>query len=190
MSEPMTQNSLRVTGAFWALDTSLAHRRHFPAISWTKSYTLFLGQVRGWYEENVAPDWVDYRDRAMSVLQKETELQEIVQLVGPDALPESEKIILEVARMLREDFLQQFAFDEVDAYCPPVKAYWLLRVIMAFYDAAVAALNRGASLHQILDLPLKDDIAVLKTTPHDEAIAKMPEFCGRIAEDIAGIEVY
>lgn len=190
MSEPMTQNSLRVTGAFWALDTSLAHRRHFPAISWTKSYTLFLGQVRGWYEENVAPDWIDYRDRAMSILQKETELQEIVQLVGPDALPESEKIVLEIARMLREDFLQQFAFDEVDAYCPPKKAYWMLKVIMAFYDAAVAALNRGVSLHQILELPLKDDIAGMKTTPHEEALAMMPEFIGKISETIAGIEVY
>ncbi len=190
MSEPMTQNSLRVTGAFWALDTSLAHRRHFPAISWTKSYTLFLSQVRGWYEQNVAPDWLDYRDRAMSVLQKETELQEIVQLVGPDALPESEKIILEVARMLREDFLQQFAFDEVDAYCPPKKAYWMLKVIMAFYDNAVGALNRGASLRQILELPIKDDIAMMKTTPHEEALAMMPEFAARISDQVAGIEVY
>jgi len=190
MSEPMTQNSLRVTGAFWALDTSLAHRRHFPAISWTKSYTLFLSQVRGWYEQNVAPDWLDYRDRAMAVLQKETELQEIVQLVGPDALPESEKIILEVARMLREDFLQQFAFDEVDAYCPPKKAYWMLKVIMAFYDNAVGALNRGASLRQILELPIKDDIAMMKTTPHEEALAMMPEFAAKIADQVAGIEVY
>ena len=189
MSEPMTQNSLRVTGAFWALDTSLAHRRHFPAISWTKSYTLFLGQVRGWYEENVAGDWVSYRDRSMFILQKETELQEIVQLVGPDALPESEKIILEVARMLREDFLQQFAFDEVDAYCPPLKAYWILRVILAFSDAAVAALNRGVSLRQILELPIRDRIAAFKTTPHEQAIEEMQKFMSELAEDIAGIEV-
>ena len=190
MSEPMTQNSLRVTGAFWALDTSLAHRRHFPAISWTKSYTLYLGQVRGWYEENVASDWADIRDRAMFILQKETELQEIVQLVGPDALPESEKIILEVARMLREDFLQQFAFDDIDAYCPPKKAYWILRVIMAFYDSATAALNRGVSLRQILELPIRDKIATWKTTPHEEAIENMPIFCTEMNEDIAGIEVY
>jgi V/A-type H+-transporting ATPase subunit A len=189
MSEPMTQNSLRVTGAFWALDTSLAHRRHFPAISWTKSYTLFLGQVRGWYETNVASDWVSYRDRAMFILQKETELQEIVQLVGPDALPESEKIILEVARMLREDFLQQFAFDEVDAYCPPLKAYWILKVILAFSDASVAALNRGVSLRQILELPIRDSIASFKTTPHEEAIKSMQAFTTQLAEDIAGIEV-
>jgi V/A-type H+-transporting ATPase subunit A len=190
MSEPMTQNSLRVTGAFWALDTSLAHRRHFPAISWTKSYTLYLGQVRQWYADNVAADWYEYRDRAMFILQKETELQEIVQLVGPDALPESEKIILEVARMLREDFLQQFAFDEIDAYCPPKKGYMMLKVILAFYDAASAALNRGASLRQILDLPIKDEIAAMKTTPHDEAIEKLPEFAASLTEDIAGIEVY
>lgn len=189
MSEPMTQNSLRVTGAFWALDTSLAHRRHFPAISWTKSYTLYLGQVRGWYEQNVAGDWQEFRDRAMFILQKETELQEIVQLVGPDALPESEKVILEVARMLREDFLQQFAFDDVDAYCPPKKAYLILKTILAFYDAAVGALQRGVSLRQILELPIKDDIAVIKTTPHEEAIDKMPGMISQIAEDIAGIEV-
>jgi V/A-type H+/Na+-transporting ATPase subunit A len=189
MSEPMTQNSLRVTGAFWALDTSLAHRRHFPAISWTKSYTLFLGQVKGWYETNVATDWQEYRDRAMFILQKETELQEIVQLVGPDALPESEKVILEVARMLREDFLQQFAFDEVDAYCPPKKAYMMLKAILAFYDAAVQALQRGVSLRQILDLPLKDKISELKTTPHEEAMEMLPVFTGQISEDIAQIEV-
>lgn len=190
MSEPMTQNSLRVTGAFWALDTSLAHRRHFPAISWTKSYTLYLGQVRGWYADNVAPDWHEMRDRAMFILQKETELQEIVQLVGPDALPESEKAILEVARMLREDFLQQFAFDEVDAYCPPKKAYIMLKVILAFYDATAAALNRGVSLNQILDMPHKDKIAGMKTTPHDQAIEELPAFAQQLSEDIAGIEVY
>jgi V/A-type H+-transporting ATPase subunit A len=190
MSEPMTQNSLRVTGAFWALDTSLAHRRHFPAISWTKSYTLFLGQVKRWYEANVADDWLEHRDRAMAVLQKETELQEIVQLVGPDALPESEKLVLEIARMLREDFLQQFAFDEVDAYCPPDKQYWLLKTILSFHTAAAGALNRGVSLHQILELPLRDEIAALKTTPHEEALATMAEFGPRIADELREIEVY
>ena len=190
MSEPMTQNSLRVTGAFWALDTGLAHRRHFPAISWTKSYTLFLGQVKGWYEKNVAPDWLEHRDRAMAILQKETELQEIVQLVGPDALPESEKLILEIARMLREDFLQQFAFDEVDAYCPPDKQYWILKTILTFNDAATGALNRGVALREILDLPVREQIAMLKTTPHEEALTTMREMTGKIGEDIAGIEVY
>ncbi|MDO9557453.1 MAG: V-type ATP synthase subunit A [Coriobacteriia bacterium] len=189
MSEPMTQNSLRVTGAFWALDTSLAHRRHFPAISWTKSYTLFLGQVRTWFESEIADDWAETRERAMFLLQKETELQEIVQLVGPDALPETEKIILEVARMLREDFLQQFAFDEVDAYCPPKKSYWLLKTILTFYDAATQAMSRGVSLRQILQLPMRDEISTLKTTPHEKALERMPELVQQITDDIARIEV-
>jgi V/A-type H+-transporting ATPase subunit A len=189
MSEPMTQNSLRVTGAFWALDTSLAHRRHFPAISWTKSYTLYLGQVQDWFENEVAADWRAVRERAMFILQKETELQEIVQLVGPDALPETEKIILEVARMIREDFLQQFAFDEVDAYCPPKKGYWILKTILAFYDGATQAMSRGVSLRQILQLPAREEIATLKTTPHDQALARMPELIQEISEQMAGIEV-
>ncbi|MBU4386211.1 MAG: V-type ATP synthase subunit A, partial [Actinobacteria bacterium] len=120
-SEPMTQNSLRISGAFWALDTGLAHRRHFPAISWLKSYSLYLDRVEEWYLENVAMDWKQVRDKAMMILQKEAELQEIVQLVGPDALPEFARAVLEVARMLREDYLQQFAFSEVDAFCEPRK---------------------------------------------------------------------
>ncbi len=189
MSEPMTQNSLRVTGAFWALDTSLAHRRHFPAISWTKSYTLYLAQVQDWFETEVADDWHVVRERAMFILQKETELQEIVQLVGPDALPETEKIILEVARMIREDFLQQFAFDAVDAYCPPKKAYWILKTILAFNDAATQAMSRGVSLRQVLQLPSRDEISTLKTMPHEAALERMPELVQQISEQIAGIEV-
>lgn len=189
MSEPMTQNSLRVTGAFWALDTSLAHRRHFPAISWTKSYTLYLGQVQDWFESEVADDWRSVRERAMFILQKETELQEIVQLVGPDALPETEKIILEVARMIREDFLQQFAFDAIDAYCPPQKAYWILKTVLAFNDAATQAMSRGVSLRQVMQLPVRDEISTLKTTPHDEALERMPALVHEINEQIAGIEV-
>ena len=189
MSEPMTQNSLRVTGAFWALDTSLAHRRHFPAISWTKSYTLYLSQVSGWYEEEVARDWAKVRERAMFILQKETELQEIVQLVGPDALPDTEKAILEVARMIREDFLQQFAFDAVDAYCPPLKAYWILRAILAFSDGATQAMARGASLRQVMKLPVLEEIPMVKTTPHDQALEELPQLVQRITEAIAEIGV-
>src|SRR5450756_2897528 len=117
----MTQNSLRIAGAFWALDTSLAHRRHFPAISWLKSYSLYLDRVEEWYSENVSMDWKQIRDKAMMILQKEAELQEIVQLVGPDALPEFARATIEVARMLREDYLQQFAFSDIDAFCDPAK---------------------------------------------------------------------
>lgn len=169
MSEPITQNSLRVTGAFWALDTDLAHRRHFPAISWTKSYTLFLAQVSGWYGQNVGTDWQVLRDRAMEILQKEIELEEVVQLVGPDALPDSEKIYLEISRTIREVFLQQFAFDEVDAYCPVHKQHEMLELIMVYADSALAAMEKGVSLGQINSLPIRGEIARMKELPTQEA---------------------
>ena len=189
LSEPMTQNSLRVTGAFWALDTDLAHQRHFPAISWTKSYTLFLGQVARWFEDNVAHDWAATRDKAMATLQKEIELQEIVQLVGPDALPEAEKGTMEIARMIREDFLQQFAFDEVDAYCPIEKQFAILNVIVTYGEAMQAAIANGVMLSTILALPLRDQIAALKTTPHDEALRQIKEMLPKILEQVSHLEV-
>ncbi len=117
-SEPITQNTLRIAGAFWALDTSLAYRRHFPAVNWINSYSLYLDSVQESLVDTIAHDWRELRDKTMFLLQKEVELQEIVQLVGPDALPETEKAILEVTRMIREDFLQQSAFDEIDSFCP------------------------------------------------------------------------
>jgi V/A-type H+-transporting ATPase subunit A len=188
-SEPMTQNSLRITGAFWALDTNLAHRRHFPAINWIKSYSLYLDQIQNWYIENLFPDFKELRDEAMLLLQKEAELQEIVQLVGPDALPESEKIILEVARILREDFLQQFAFHEIDAYCPLEKQYWMLKAILVFYNQTVEGLQRGVTLQQIYSLPFREEIAMIKEIPLDAATVKIKELIERILDEIASIEV-
>ena len=155
-SEPITQNTLRIVGAFWALDTSLAYRRHFPAVNWIKSYSLYLDTVRDWFMNNVSHDWRELRDKTMFLLQKEVELQEIVQLVGPDALPESEKAILEVTRMIREDFLQQSAFDESDSFCPLEKQYWMLKAILTFHEATTNAVGKGNSLKQILSLPVKN----------------------------------
>jgi V/A-type H+-transporting ATPase subunit A len=188
-SEPMTQNSLRITGAFWALDTSLAHRRHFPAINWIKSYSLYLSQIQSWFTENLYSDFDDMRNKAMSLLQKESELQEIVQLVGPDALPEGEKTILETTRMLREDFLQQFAFHEIDSYCPLEKQYWMLKTILAFHSATIEALGRGVGLHQVLNLPFRNEISRLKEIPHDKAASEIKELVDRIHQEIAGVEV-
>ena len=162
-SEPITQNTLRVVGTFWALDTNLAYRRHFPSVNWIKTYSLYLDSIAGLVRRaTVAADWSALRERAMYLLQKEVELQEIVQLVGPDALPESEKAILEVTRMIREDFLQQSAYSEVDAFCPVEKQYLMLKVIMAFHEAAVAAMGRGVSLRQIQALPQKNGIGRMK----------------------------
>jgi V/A-type H+-transporting ATPase subunit A len=161
-SEPITQNTLRITGTFWALDTSLAYRRHFPSVNWIKSYSLYLEQVKDWYEKSGFSDWKDLRAQTMYLLQKEVELQEIVQLVGPDALPESEKAILEVTRMIREDFLQQSAYHEVDSFCPLDKQYWMLKVIIAFYERVNQAMGRGVPLTKILKLPVKAEIGRMK----------------------------
>ncbi|HDR72671.1 MAG TPA: V-type ATP synthase subunit A [Methanoculleus sp.] len=180
-SEPITQNTLRIAGTFWALDTSLANRRHFPAINWIKSYSLYLDMVHEWFAENVAQDWEELRGRTMYLLQKEVELQEIVQLVGPDALPEHEKAILEITRMIREDFLQQSAYDPVDSFCPLERQYWMLKVILFFYDAIVDAMEQGVPLKQILDLPLKTRIARMKE------IEDVAEIEGIVAEIATGI---
>ncbi len=188
-SEPMTQNSLRITGAFWALDTSLAHRRHFPAINWIKSYSLYQGQIKEYYDRELSPEFDELRRRAMFLLQKESELQEIVQLVGPDALPESERAILEVTRMIREDYLQQFAFHEIDSYCPLQKQLLMLKSILTFHEATVQALRRGVALHQILALPFKEEISRMKEIPIDEATKNIESLIERINTDIVALEV-
>jgi len=172
-SEPITQNTLRVVGTFWALDTNLAYRRHFPSVNWIKSYSLYLDSIGDWYIKNVAPDWREMRENAMYLLQKEVELQEIVQLVGPDALPDSEKAILDVTRMIREDFLQQSAYSDTDSFCPIEKQYLMLKVIMVYYAKVNEAMTRGVSLRQIQGLPLKTTIGRMKDVADLDAIRNM-----------------
>lgn len=169
-SEPITQNTLRIAGTFWALDTSLAYRRHFPSVNWIKSYSLYLDQIKDWFTTSGFSDWKDLRARAMYLLQKEVELQEIVQLVGPDALPESEKAILEITRMIREDFLQQSAYHDIDSFCSLEKQYWMLKVILAFYDRVNQAMGKGVSLVKILKSPVKTDIGRMKELTDVEKI--------------------
>lgn len=161
-SEPVTQNTLRVNKVFWALDKSLASRRHFPAINWLNSYSLYLEDVTAWFKENSGKNWRVLRDKAMNMLQKEEELQEIVQLVGPDALPDNERVILETTKMLREDFLQQNAFHEVDAYCPIAKQREMLEVILNFHELAEKAIQNGAKITDITDLQIKQKIGRMK----------------------------
>ena len=169
-SEPITQNTLRVVGTFWALDTNLAYRRHFPSVNWIKSYSLYLDSIAEWYSKTIARDWRELREKAIYLLQKEVELQEIVQLVGPDALPDSEKAILEVTRMIREDFLQQSAYSDTDSFCPIEKQYLMLKVIISYYDQVILAMNRGISLRQIQALPLKATIGRMKEAGETDAI--------------------
>ncbi|MDK2834048.1 MAG: V/A-type H+/Na+-transporting ATPase subunit [Methanolobus sp.] len=161
-SEPVTQNTLRIVKVFWALDAKLAQRRHFPSINWLTSYSLYTQGLSGWFGENVAPDWVTLRDNAMDLLQQEAELQEIVQLVGSDALPEDQQLVLEICRMLREYFLQQNAFHPVDTYCPFDKQYKLLKAISKYGEMATAALEAGVPMKDILSLESKDELAKVK----------------------------
>ncbi|UTF54562.1 ATP synthase subunit A [Natronosalvus rutilus] len=151
-SEPVTQNTLRIVKTFWALDADLAERRHFPSINWNESYSLYRQQLDPWYRENVAEDYPEIRQWAVDVLDEEDELQEIVQLVGKDALPEDQQMTLEVARYLREAWLQQNAFHDVDTYCEPEKTYRMLQAIRTFNDEAFEALDAGVPVDEIQDV--------------------------------------
>jgi V/A-type H+-transporting ATPase subunit A len=176
-SEPITQNSLRVTGTFWALNTDLARRRHFPAIDWTISYSRY--KLDEWFDHNVAAGWAIQNQRAHALLQRETELQEIVQLVGADALGETEKGELAVGHMLREDFLQQSAVSD-DAFCPPVKTFWMLKLILTFYDHMVAVLQHAIPLERVLVPDLLEQIARMKEWPPEVTPERARELQARI----------
>ena len=180
-SEPVSQNTLRVVSAFWALDTNLADRRHFPAINWLTSYSLYLDFVKDWYDKNVGKEFQILRGNMMALLEKESELQEIVQLVGQDALPESDRAFLEVARMIREDYLQQHAYHEIDSYCSKEKQFLMLKIIMKFYQEVNKAIEAGIMASRIAAVKVKDEIARMKYTPN-------PDFPQRYEELIKAIE--
>ncbi|WP_256296147.1 ATP synthase subunit A [Haloarchaeobius salinus] len=179
-SEPVTQNTLRIVKTFWALDADLAERRHFPAINWNESYSLYQDQLDPWYRDNVAEDYPEVRQWAVDTLDEEGELQEIVQLVGKDALPPDQQLTLEVARYLREAWLQQNAFIEVDQYCPPEKTYGILTAIKHFNDEAFEALDAGVPVEEIQNIDAAPKLNRIATTEDDEA----EEFIDELEADI------
>jgi len=175
-SEPVTQNTLRIVKVFWALDAKLSQRRHFPAINWLDSYSLYLDALEEWYDREVSPEWNSLRAWAMGVLQKEAELQEIVQLVGSDALPDEEQITIEVARMIREVFLQQNAYDPVDTYCPMSKQYDMMKAIKLYADLARVAQAGGVTPQQIIGVKSKNDLPQIKfIKDYEPVLAKIRE---------------
>jgi V/A-type H+/Na+-transporting ATPase subunit A len=161
-SEPVTQNTLRVTKTFWALDAKLAQRRHFPSINWLTSYSLYLNALAPWYKEEVAKDWPDLVQEMMKLLQEEEKLMEIVQLVGSDALPDKQQITLEVSRLIREFVLQQNAFHDVDTFCPMEKSYLLMQTVLKFGELASKALEEGKRVKEIVSISSKDKISDAK----------------------------
>jgi V/A-type H+/Na+-transporting ATPase subunit A len=167
-SEPVSQNTLRVTRVFWALDANLASRRHFPSINWLTSYSLYADDMNEWYKNNISSDWIKRRQEALEILQRESELQEIVQLIGYDALPEPEKGILDTARSIREDFLQQSAYDEVDTYSSIKKQYLMLSVILEFGKFEAEAIKKGISSSKVGSLDVRKQISMIKWTKEEE----------------------
>ena len=186
-SEPVAQNTLRVVSAFWALDTNLADRRHFPAINWLTSYSLYLDFVKPWYDENVDKEFQTLRGEMMALLEKEAELQEIVQLVGQDALPESDRAFLEVARMIREDFLQQHAYHEIDSFCSKEKQYLMLKIIMKFYQEVNKAIASGIMASRTAAVKVKDEIARMKYTPNQDFAQRYEELIKAIESEFESL---
>lgn len=184
-SEPVTQSTLRITGCFWALDASLARRRHFPAINWNRSYTLFGDILEPWYKENVAPDYSTLRGRAIEILQRENELQEVVQLVGPDALQDQERLMIESGRMLRTNFLQQNGYDPVDASCSMKKAYGMLQIMLKLDEKSREALTSGATVDDILKSPIIEKISRSRYVPENEFDKFKSEVMGELDKAFA-----
>lgn len=186
-SEPVTQTSMRVAGGLWALDSSLAYRRHYPAINWNRSYSLYFAELDPWFDENAPQGWRDNRQAAMRLMQRDAELQEVVQLVGPDALQDAERLVLEIARMIREVFLQQNAFSDNDAYCSLEKNWGLLRTLMDFYEESQKVLENGVSLNRLLDLPIREDIARLRDVSNEEFMDRRQETLENMRSQLTGL---
>ena len=186
-SEPVSQNTLRVTRVFWALDAALASRRHFPSINWLNSYSLYAADLDGWYRQQIAPDWMALRQKAVQTLQQEAELQEIVQLVGVDALPEREKAVLDVARMLREDYLQQSAYDDIDTYTSIGKQYRMLRAILSFGEKEQEAVGRGATVQQVQRLAVRERLSRMKSISESEYVAAFDRLELEMGEAVAAL---
>jgi V/A-type H+-transporting ATPase subunit A len=185
-SEPMTQHTLRMTGAFWALDRDLARARHFPAVGWQHSYTLY--QLDDWFGGEVAASWPRQREWALDMLQQETSLLEIAQLLGADTLPPQQQVVLRTARLLREDFLQQSSFDEADAYCPPAKQHAMLSLITAAHDAMAAAVTAGVPVATVTGAPVLGEIAHMRSVPLHEVAQRAADLARRITEDLHALE--
>jgi len=185
-TEPVTTHTIRFIKTFWALDTRLAYSRHYPSINWMQSYSGYLEDISKWWKENVSPDWYDLRAESYHILQREDTLKEIVRLLGPEALPDEEKLVLEVARMLKIGILQQNSFDKVDTYCGPAKQLKLVRLMVKFYKEAQKALKEGKSLADIRALPIITTLLKAKFEVTDEQISKLEEIDKQLSNSFKG----
>lgn len=184
ISEPVSQATLRIVKVFWGLDSDLAYKRHFPAINWLKSYSLYLDTMAQWFNDTVAPDWMECRHSLMRLLQEEAELDEIVKLVGMDALSAPDRLKLEAARSIREDFLHQDAFHEVDTYTPLGKQHMMMLLVLAYYEKSAAALDKGATVDSLVKLPVRERLGRFKYIPSDQTEKEFVELLDQLDREI------
>ena len=185
ISEPVSQATLRIVKVFWGLDANLAYKRHFPAINWLTSYSLYLDDMGPWFNSHVAPDWMELRQEMMSLLQDEAELDEIVKMVGMDALSSSDRLKMEAARSIREDFLHQNSFHEIDTYTSLEKQHNMMELVLAFYKESQNALNKGASINDLLKMPVREKIGRYKYVHEDNLKKEMDDIVEELHTEIA-----
>ena len=185
ISEPVSQATLRIVKVFWGLDSALAYKRHFPAINWLTSYSLYVDNMANWFNEEVAADWMEDRQKMMTILQEEAELNEIVQMVGMDALSPTDRLKMEAARSIREDFLHQNSFHEIDTYTPLRKQYLMMKLVLAFYEKSVDALNKGADMNALIAMPVREKIGRYKYTKEDQLAAEYEKVTRQLAAETA-----
>jgi V/A-type H+-transporting ATPase subunit A len=184
ISEPVSQATLRIVKVFWGLDASLAYKRHFPAINWLTSYSLYSDSLGNWFKDNVNGGWNELRARLMAILQEEAELEEIVKLVGMDALSAPDRLTLEAARSIREDYLHQNAFHETDTYTSLDKQFCMMSALMAFYDKAGSALNSGADIEKLVALPVRERIGRLKYVSEENVKSEFDEIIKQLESEL------
>ena len=184
ISEPVSQATLRIVKVFWGLDSSLAYRRHFPAINWLKSYSLYLDMMEKWYSDNIDEQWMPLRNKIMGLLQDEAELDEIVKLVGMDALNAHDRLKLEVARSIREDYLHQDAFHEVDTYASLKKQCIMMKLVLDFYDITQKAISDGAPIQKLVDVPVRERIGRIKYVPEDMVSAEYSTIIEQLHKEV------
>jgi V/A-type H+-transporting ATPase subunit A len=187
-SEPVTQHTKRFTRVFWALDPELADARHYPAINWVESYSGYISELAGWWHDKVDKDWNSYREQAMRILQAEDELKNIVKLVGPEALPDKQRLILETARIIRTAFLQQNALDPVDTYCSPQKQFKMLKIIVDFHSLAERVVSKGAPIFKVTQLPIIEEIVRMKTSVANDKVNLLDDLETRMNQHFEMLE--
>lgn len=187
ISEPVSQATLRIVKVFWGLDSALAYKRHFPAINWLKSYSLYLNDMEKWFNANVAGDWMSCRQEMMALLQDEAELEEIVKMVGMDSLSAGDRLKMEAARSIREDFLHQNSFHEIDTYTSLKKQHLMMKLVLGFYDKSVEALKEGAAVNDLIKMSVREQIGRYKYTPEDQLDTQYEAVVKELAAEISGL---